>query len=154
MVATSTHHRPPHCLTGDHKTPMGTRLNGNHMATLEFIILTRPIVFCISRCSDECSGQGYTFAGVAVTSWCRCGNSLPPNNKKKSENHCDHTCPGDHSKKCGGSKSDGYRMNIYEIVATTTTLSSGCLLCLPFLAIMPKLNAFQGHANLLQATIP
>merc|ERR1719278_914872 len=61
-----------------------------------------------AACQKFC--QGFRYYGVQFTNQCFCGNNLHGDLKMKPESECKAICPGDASKKCGGSG----KMNLYQ----------------------------------------
>jgi len=64
-----------------------------------------------SACIQLCRRKGFKYAGVQYAILCFCGNEAPPSDRIRSETECDIKCPGDDSKKCGGT----WRMNVYAV---------------------------------------
>jgi len=60
-----------------------------------------------NACNSYC--QGFKYYGVQYTNQCFCGDTLH-HLVKKPENECNAECPGDSSKKCGGT----WRQNLYK----------------------------------------
>ena len=65
------------------------------------------------RCARFCLRKGYKVSGVQYTRECFCGRRLPSRAKKISSGNCNHKCPGNKSKKCGGS----WAMNIVRVLS-------------------------------------
>merc|ERR1712018_474072 len=61
------------------------------------------------NCQQYCTGQNFIYSGVQYTSQCFCGNDNPADTSKAPASECNAVCPGDSTKKCGGT----WRMNIY-----------------------------------------
>ena len=61
-----------------------------------------------ANCIALCREKNYKLAGVQDGSECYCGNAGPASTTSGAE--CNHLCPGDSSKICGGN----WRMNVYS----------------------------------------
>ena len=61
-------------------------------------------------CAKHCRFEGYPLSGVQAGRQCFCGKSLPPRAKTIAKTRCNHQCPGNNKKWCGG----GWAMNVYR----------------------------------------
>ncbi|KAH3725096.1 hypothetical protein DPMN_050926 [Dreissena polymorpha] len=85
------------CYTDHPARIMAVRLpNSNSNSPLE----------CAARC------HGYLYSGIHFGIECFCGDLLKA--EKKPDSECNLGCPGDNSKKCGGT----YRMSVYSNMGT------------------------------------
>lgn len=60
----------------------------------------------INRCARHCAAKGFKLLALRRGKYCSCGNGLPPDSVKKSEDLCRKPCPNDVKKSsisyCGG----------------------------------------------------
>ncbi|OOQ85106.1 hypothetical protein PEBR_31411 [Penicillium brasilianum] len=63
------------------------------------------------QCLNQCSEGGYKIAVLSQGDHCSCGNAVPPNSAKVSDDKCTTPCPGYVNDYCGGD-------NTYMVLST------------------------------------